>query len=200
MMIDSLQRATRDPGRRPIPAKIVIAGGFGVGKTTAVSQVSEIPVLTTEAAMTEVAAAIDRTGEVPEKTTTTVALDFGRITIDDQIRLYLFGTPGQDRFGFMWTELTDGALGALVIVDTRRLDDCYAAVDYFEHLGLPFVVGVNLFDGKLEHDLDDVRWALAVNEDVPVITFDARVRSSVRDALIVVLERALQRARLSSAK
>jgi signal recognition particle receptor subunit beta len=200
MMIDSLQRATRDPGRRPMPAKIVIAGGFGVGKTTAVSQVSEIPVLTTEAAMTEVAAAIDRTGEVPEKTTTTVALDFGRITIDDQIRLYLFGTPGQERFSFMWSELTDGALGALVIVDTRRLDDCYAAVDYFEHLGLPFVVAVNLFEGQLEHDLDDVRWALAVNEDVPVITFDARVRSSVRDALIVVLERALQRARLSSAE
>jgi signal recognition particle receptor subunit beta len=117
-MSDSPQRAPRDPGRRPMPAKIVIAGGFGVGKTTAVSQISKIPVLTTEAAMTEVAAAIDRTGDVPEKTTTTVALDFGRITIDDQIRLYLFGTAGQDRFGFMWTELTDGALGALVIVDT----------------------------------------------------------------------------------
>jgi signal recognition particle receptor subunit beta len=199
MMIDSLERTRRDPGRRPMPAKIVVAGGFGVGKTTAVSQVSEIPVLTTEAAMTEVAAAIDRTGEVPEKTTTTVALDFGRITIDDQIRLYLFGTPGQDRFGFMWSELTDGALGALVIVDTNRLDDCYTAVDYFEHLGLPFVVAVNLFDGKLDHDLDDVRWALAVKEDVPVITFDARERSSVRDALIVVLERALQRARRASA-
>jgi signal recognition particle receptor subunit beta len=200
MMIDSLERTTRDPGQRPMPVKVVIAGGFGVGKTTAVSQVSEIPVLTTEAAMTEVAAAIDRTGNVPDKTTTTVALDFGRITIDDQIRLYLFGTPGQDRFGFMWTELTDGALGALVIVDTRRLDDCYAAVDYFEHLGLPFVVGVNLFEGKLDHDLDDVRWALAVGDDVPVITFDARIRSSVRDALIAVLERALERSRLTSAE
>jgi signal recognition particle receptor subunit beta len=200
MMIDSLERTTRGPGRRPMPMKIVIAGGFGVGKTTAVSRVSEIPVLTTEAAMTEVAAAIDRTGNVPDKTTTTVALDFGRITIDDQIRLYLFGTPGQDRFSFMWSELTDGALGALVIVDTRRLDDCYAAVDYFEHLGLPFVVAVNLFDGKLDHDLDDVRWALAVNEDVPVITFDARARSSVRDALIVVLERALERTRLTPAE
>ena len=199
MMIDSLERTRRDPGRRPMPVKIVVAGGFGVGKTTAVSQVSEIPVLTTEAAMTEVAAAIDRTGEVPEKTTTTVALDFGRITIDDEIRLYLFGTPGQVRFSFMWSELTDGALGALVIVDTNRLDDCYAAVDYFEHLGLPFVVAVNLFDGRLDHDLDDVRWALAVNEDVPVITFDARERSSVRDTLIVVLERALERARRSSA-
>jgi uncharacterized protein len=199
MMVDSLDRTARDRRRRPVPMKIVIAGGFGVGKTTAVSQVSEIPVLTTEAAMTEVAAAIDRTGEVPEKITTTVALDFGRITIDDQIRLYLFGTPGQDRFGFMWSELTDGALGALVIVDTRRLDDCYPAVDYFEQVGLPFVVGVNLFDGRLDHDLDDVRWALAVGDDTPVITFDARVRSSVRDALIVVLERALQWARLRSA-
>lgn len=180
--------------QRPKPVKVVIAGGFGVGKTTAVSQISEIPVLTTEAAMTEVAAEIDRTGEVPEKTTTTVALDFGRITIDDEILLYLFGTPGQDRFGFLWNELTDGALGALVIVDTRRLDDCYPAIDYFEQTGLPFVIGVNLFEGRLEHDLDDVRWALAVSEDVPLVTFDARVRESVRDALVAVLENALQKA------
>jgi signal recognition particle receptor subunit beta len=177
-----------------MPVKIVIAGGFGVGKTTAVASISEIPVLTTEAAMTEVAAAIDRTGHVPEKTTTTVALDFGRISIDDEITLYLFGTPGQDRFGFMWSELTTGALGALVVVDTRRLDDCYPAVDYFERAGLPFVVGVNLFDGRLEHDLDDVRWALAVADDVPVLTFDARDRVSVRDALIALLERAVARA------
>ena len=126
--------------RPPMPVKIVIAGGFGVGKTTAVAQISEIPVLTTEAPMTEIAAAIDRAEEVPEKTSTTVALDFGAITIDDEIKLYLFGTPGQDRFSFMWDDLTEGALGALVIVDSRRLDDCYPAVDYFERATLPFVV------------------------------------------------------------
>jgi len=186
----SPEHADHDP-RPPIPVKIVIAGGFGVGKTTAVSAISEIPILTTEAAMTEVAADIDRTGHTPAKTTTTVALDFGRITIDEEIKLYLFGTPGQDRFGFMWRDLTDGALGALVIVDTRRLDDCYPAVDYFERVGLPFVVAVNLFDGRLDHQLDDVRWALAVSDGTPVIAFDARVRHSVRDALLAVLHRAL---------
>ena len=179
--------------RPPLPVKIVIAGGFGVGKTTAVSQVSEIPVLTTEAPMTEVAADIDRTGHVPAKVTTTVALDFGCITIDEEIKLYLFGTPGQDRFGFMWRDLTEGALGALVIVDSRRLDDCYAAVDYFERADVPFVVAVNLFDGLLTHHLNDVRWALAVDEEIPIITFDARDRGSVLDALLTVLHRSLAR-------
>jgi uncharacterized protein len=179
--------------RPPLPVKIVIAGGFGVGKTTAVSQVSEIPVLTTEAPITEVAAEIDRTGHVPDKMTTTVALDFGCITIDEEIKLYLFGTPGQDRFGFMWRDLTEGALGALVIVDSRRLDDCYAAVDYFERADVPFVVAVNLFDGLLSHHLDDVRWALAVDEQIPIITFDARDRNSVLDALLTVLHRSLAR-------
>ena len=135
--------------RPPTPVKIVIAGCFGVGKTTTVSAISEIQPLTTEAAMTSVAAEIDRTGQVPGKTTTTVALDFGCITIDEEIKLYLFGTPGQDRFAFMWNDLVKGALGALVIVDTRRLNDCYAAVDFFEKVGLPFVIGVNVFDGML---------------------------------------------------
>ncbi len=180
--------------RPPLPVKIVIAGGFGVGKTTAVGGISEIPVLTTEAAMTEVAVHIDRTGHVPGKTTTTVALDFGCITIDEEIKLYLFGTPGQDRFGFMWRDLTKGALGALVIVDTRRLDDCYAAVDYFEHHDIPFVVAANRFHGQLAHDLDDVRWALAVSDETPLISFDARERASVRDALLSVLHRSLARA------
>jgi signal recognition particle receptor subunit beta len=173
--------------------KIVIAGGFGVGKTTAVSAISEITPLTTEAAITSVAADIDRTGEVPAKVSTTVALDFGCITIDDGLKLYLFGTPGQDRFGFMWHDLSYGALGALVIVDARRIDDCYPAVDYFEKIGLPFVVAVNLFDGELSHDLTDLRWALAIDAAIPLITFDARSRLSVRDALLTVLRHTLAR-------
>jgi signal recognition particle receptor subunit beta len=178
----------------PLPVKIVIAGGFGVGKTTTVANISEIPVLTTEAAMTDLSAATDPTEHLPAKTTTTIALDFGCITIDEETKLYLFGTPGQDRFGFMWRDLAVGALGALVVVDTRRMDDCFAAVDYFERSRLPFVVAVNLFDGKLRHALDDVRWALAVPPDVPVISFDARDRRSIRDALLVVLRRALTQA------
>jgi uncharacterized protein len=185
---------TADGESLPLPVKIVIAGGFGVGKTTAVASISEIPVLTTEEPMTHVAAAIDRGEAVPDKTTTTVALDFGCITIDEEIKLYLFGTPGQDRFGFMWQDLTEGALGALVIVDTRRLDDCYPAVDYFEQSNLPFVVAVNRFDDLVAHDLDDVRWALAVRPDTPLITFDARERHSIRDALLTVLRLALARA------
>jgi uncharacterized protein len=178
----------------PTPVKIVIAGGFGVGKTTAVGVISDTPPLTTEAAITDVAARIDRTGEVPDKTTTTVAIDFGTIRLDASLKLYLFGTPGQDRFGFMWHDICVGALGALVIVDTRRLDDCYPAVDYFEQAAIPFVVAVNLFHGRLAHTLDDVRWALATGVDTPLITFDARSRPSVRDALLTVCRHALMRA------
>jgi signal recognition particle receptor subunit beta len=181
--------------RPPAPVKIVIAGGFGVGKTTTVGAISEIQPLRTEAMMTSAGAEIDRTGHVPAKTTTTVALDFGCITIDDDVKLYLFGTPGQDRFGFMWHDIVHGALGALVLVDTRRMDDCYPAVDYFEKAGLPFVVGVNLFDGVLAHNLDDIRWALAVGDEVPVVTFDARDRLSVRDALLAVLHHTFRRVR-----
>src|SRR5258705_10861719 len=149
--------------------------------------------MTTEAEITSVSAQIDRTGQVPTKTTTTVALDFGCITIDGGLKLYLFGTPGQDRFGFMWHDLSHGALGALVIVDARRIDDCYPAVDYFEKVKLPFVVAVNLFDGRRLHDLADLRWALAIDPAVPLVTFDARDRPSARDALLAVLRHALKR-------
>jgi uncharacterized protein len=175
--------------------KIVIAGGFGVGKTTTVGGISEIQPLSTEAAMTSAASPVDDTSLVPAKRTTTVALDFGCITIDDSLKLYLFGTPGQDRFGFMWDDLAHGALGALVIVDCRRLAECYPAVDYFEKLRLPFVVAVNLFDGVLPVDLATVRWALAIDPATPLITFDAREKLSVRDALLSILDRALERAR-----
>jgi hypothetical protein len=187
-------RSQQTADRPPLPVKLVIAGGFGVGKTTTVGYISEIAPLTTEAAITEVAAGVDDLSHTPRKTTTTVAMDFGCITIDPTLKLYLFGTPGQERFGFMWDDLVEGALGGLVIVDTRRLDDCYAAVDYFEHKQIPFVVAVNAFDGKVEHDLDQIRWALDVADQVPLVTFDARRRGSVRDALLAVLELALERA------
>ncbi len=185
--------ATRQ--RQPVPVKILVAGGFGVGKTTTVTTLSEIAPLTTEAEMTSVAAGVDNNELVPTKTTTTVAMDFGRITIDESIKLYIFGTPGQDRFGFMWGDLAKGALGALVLVDDRRLDDCFAAVDYFEKLGLPFVVGVNRFEGMANHDVDTIRWALAIDPVVPVVEFDARSFHTVRDAVLVLLEEALVRAR-----
>ncbi|MDQ7907220.1 ATP/GTP-binding protein [Phytohabitans sp. ZYX-F-186] len=175
----------------PIPVKIVVAGGFGVGKTTTVGAISEISPLTTEAVMTSAGVGVDDPGQATGKTTTTVAMDFGCVTIDRSLKLYLFGTPGQSRFGFMWDDLSHGALGALVVVDSSRLDDCYPAVDYFERARLPFVVAVNAFDGKLAHDLDEVRWALAVDERIPVVAFDARNRISVRDALLVLLDRAL---------
>jgi signal recognition particle receptor subunit beta len=144
--------------------------------------------------MTMESVGVDDPGPASAKTTTTIAMDFGCVTIDQTLKLYLFGTPGQSRFAFMWDDLIRGALGALVVVDTNRIDDCYPAVDYFERAGLPFVVGINTFHGQLSYSLDEVRWALAVRDAVPVLSFDARFRGSVRDALLVVLDQALDRA------
>jgi signal recognition particle receptor subunit beta len=178
----------------PVPVKIVVAGGFAVGKTTTVASISEIAPLTTEAEMTSVSVGVDDLDVSSGKTTTTVAMDFGCVTLDGSLKLYLFGTPGQSRFGFMWDDLTRGALGALVVVDSTRVDDCFPAVDYFEQIRLPFVVGVNAFHGRLAHELAEVRWALAIDDKVPVVAFDARDRLSVRDALLAVLDQALARA------
>ncbi len=181
------------PPVEPVTLKILVAGGFGVGKTTLVGAVSEIRPLRTEELLTEAGRPVDDTSGVEAKSTTTVAMDFGRITLREDLVLYLFGTPGQERFWFMWDELSEGALGAVVLADTRRLEDCFAAIDYFERRSIPFLVGVNCFEGAARYPQDDVRRALDLDDHVPLMMCDARDRESVKEALIGVVQHAMAR-------
>jgi signal recognition particle receptor subunit beta len=178
----------------PVTVKIVVAGGFAVGKTTFIGAISDIEPLRTEAAMTEHSVGVDDAGGVTDrKTSTTVAMDFGRIALPGDLWLYLFGTPGQDRFHFMWDDLITGAIGAVVLVDTERLEACFDAVDYFEARNIPFVLAVNCFDGVAKHTLDDVREALAIRPETPVFYTDARSRPAVKQALITLVTLAMAR-------
>ncbi|MFD7667404.1 ATP/GTP-binding protein [Streptomyces sp. NPDC059788] len=191
MVFGRSERRRKQEAPDPVTLKILVAGGFGVGKTTLVGAVSEIKPLRTEERLTEAGRPVDDLVGVEGKRTTTVAMDFGRITLREDLVLYLFGTPGQDRFWFLWDELARGALGSVVLADTRRLEDSFAAIDYFERRGIPFMVAVNCFDGADQYPAETVRDALDLDPEVPVMLCDAREKDSAKDVLIAVVEHAM---------
>jgi uncharacterized protein len=179
----------------PVALKILIGGGFGAGKTTLVGAISETMPLLTEEYLTDRSVGVDDTADIEHKRTTTIVMDFGRITLNDRLVLYLFGTPGQDRFLFLWDELALGSVGAVVLADTRRLADCFPSVDYFERRGTPFIVAVNCFDGATGYTPEDVKTALNLDPAVPVVLCDARQRDSAKEVLIALVERAMAAAK-----